>query len=313
MMKQLFIAILCLNAYVSLHAQGITLLYKNNLGWDNLLSWVQINAPSGQPPIQRVPTADDDVVISSSMSGISSVGFTADSSDPDFNIGGSSSNGTARCRSMHVSNTDISFYPVNFIDQGAYVNVYTANGGSVILDSGSNLNVGILELHGGDTVITDLQIINSTFGLLTDFTNYAEILMDVNSKARLVGSSYGGMSFGGGSLYAENSTINTDNFTLGDNSTDTILNSTVEDVGLCGCLSFLIGRNANFVSGNVTVTSLSTLSFCTSGSMLSGNVSSNSFNFLQEDPANPLPNIINGNLVVYENEALGFNGDVKIS
>ena len=318
MMKQLFVTILCLNVFACLHAQGITLLYKNGMGWDNPLSWIQINTPSGQTPIQRVPTADDDVIISSSMSGISSVSFGIDSFDPDFNIGGSSAGGPARCRSMHVSHTDVSFSPVNFIDQGATVNVYTSNGGSVILDSASNLNLGIFQLHGGDPAIADLQIINSTFGTLTDFTNYAEILMDINSKARLVGSTYGGMGFGGGSLYAENSTINTDGFTLGDNSTDTILNSTIEDVGLCGCLSFLIGRNANFVSANVTVTSNSNLDFCTSGSMLNGNVSSHSygggnFSFLQEDPANPLPNIINGNLVVSENEALGFNGDVKIS
>ncbi|MDN3655634.1 T9SS type A sorting domain-containing protein [Ferruginibacter paludis] len=317
-MKRLFVTIACLSIFASLHAQGITLLYKNNRGWNDSLSWIQINPPAGQMPIQRVPTENDDVVFSFSMSGISSVGFETDAANPGFNVGGSSPNGPSRCRSMHVSNTNISFYPVNFIDYGAIVNVYTSNGGFVILDSNTNLDKGIFELHGGNPAIADLQIINSNFGILTDFTDFADIYMDANSKARLVGSTYGGMSFGGGSLYAENSTINTDEFRLGDNSTDTILNSTIEDVGLCGCLTFLIGKNANFVSSNVTVKSNSNLSFGTSGSILNGNVSSLSygggyFSFLQEDPANPLPNIINGNLTVSENEALGFNGDVKIS
>jgi hypothetical protein len=316
-MKQLIIIIICLNVFASLHAQGITLLYKSDMGWDDPLSWIQINTPSGQTPIQRVPAPEDDVVISFSMSGISSVAFTTYDINPDFSVGASSSYGPARCRSMHLSNTNVSFYPQNYIDHGAGVDVYTSNGGFVILDSGSNVDVGVFQLHGGNPAIADLQIINSTFGTLTDYTDNADIYMDANSKARLVGCTYGGMFFGGGSLYAENSTINTDGFRLGDNSTDTILNSTIQDIGLCGCLSFLIGRNANFVSGNVTVTSNFTLGFGTSGSTFNGNVStvypSSGFTFLQEDPNNPLPTIINGNLAIPENESVGFNGDVKIS
>lgn len=317
-MKRLFVTIVCLHIFANLHAQGITLLYKNNRGWNDSLSWMQINAPQGQTPIQRSPTLLDDVVISQSLSGISSVTFKTDTDRPDFNVGGSGSGSLNQCRSMHISNTEVSFFPANYMDNGATVNVYTSSGGFVILDSNANLHSGIFQLHGGNPAIADLEVINSTFGVLTDFTNYAGIYMDANSKARLVGSTFGGMDFGGGSLYAENSTINTDGFKLGDNSTDTILNSTIEDVGLCGCLTFLIGKNANFVSSNVTVKSNSNLAFGTSGSILNGNVSTLSygggnFTFLQEDPANPLPNIINGNLTVSENEALGFNGDVKIS
>src|SRR5664279_1946568 len=141
-MKQLFITILCLNVCVCLHAQGVTLLYKTALGWDNPLSWIQINTPSGQTPIQRVPTADDDVVFSFSMSGISGVGFATDDANPDFNIGGSSPDGPSRCRSMHVSNTQISFDNPHFVDGAPAVNVYTSSGGFLIIDSGSNV------LHG---------------------------------------------------------------------------------------------------------------------------------------------------------------------
>ena len=115
-MKRLFVIMLCLNVYVCLQAQGITLLYKNDIGWDNPLSWIQINTPSGQTPIQRVPTADDDVVISFSMSGISSVGFGTDTANLDFNVGGNSPDGPSRCRSMHVSNTEISFDGPIFVD-----------------------------------------------------------------------------------------------------------------------------------------------------------------------------------------------------
>ena len=142
MIKRLFVTIICLNVCVCLHAQGITLLYENNSGWNNPLSWIQINTPSGQTPIQRMPTADDDVVISSSMSGISSVGFGTDDDTPpntDFNIGGDGPNGPSRCRSMHVSNTQISFDNASLIDAAPTVNVYTSNGGFVIIDSGSNM------------------------------------------------------------------------------------------------------------------------------------------------------------------------------
>ncbi|MEO7044795.1 MAG: T9SS type A sorting domain-containing protein [Ferruginibacter sp.] len=314
-MKHVLISVACLYVFTSLHAQGITLLYKNDMGWNDRLSWVQINTPSGQTPIQRVPTELDDVVVSNSLSGLPTVGFLTDIENSEFFIGSNNTTGY-RCKSMHISNTDVSFVPTNYI-RGASVDVYTSNGGFVILDSGSNISYGIFQLHGGNPLITDLQIINSTFGILTDYIDNTEIYMDVNSKARLVGSTYGGMFFGGGSLFAQNSTINTDGFTLGDNSTDTILNSTIQDVGLCGCLSFLIGRNANFVSSDVIVRSNSSLGLGTSGSTLNGNVSilhaGSGFAFLQEDSDNPLPTIINGNLLIPEIEALGFNGDVKIS
>ncbi len=323
-MKRLFVTILCLNVTVCLHAQGITLLYKNDMGWGNPLSWIQINTPSGQTPIQRVPTADDDVVISSSMSGISSVNFGTDDDTPpntDFNIGGDGPNGPSRCRSMHISNTQISFDNPSLVDGAPTVNIYTSSGGFVIIDSGSNMLHGHFGLHGGNPAITDLQILHSTYGVLFSHANWTGIGWDTGARLRFVGSKLGGYTFGGNAnanVFIDSSNIETNDFAIGDSTTATLTNSSVTNNGTNVYLTFFIGKNSNFVSASDTVFSYGPLDFTTSGSQLNGNVRACSIpaelNFLQEDPANPLPNIINGNLSLGElSTSIGISGDLKIS
>jgi len=322
-MKKVIVIILCLHLFGKVHSQGITLLYtggQGNLG--DTIDWIQINTPPGQTPIQRIPTADDDVVFNKTLSGISSVffSFRGDSA----NIGGGNS---PWCRSMHISNTYVEFINISYQDEGAFINVYTTNGGSVIIDSGSVIQKGIFHLYGGNPAITDLQVKHSKLGYSTTHnTNWVELNMDNNAKASFMGSSFEGDVFGsinkgsglyasGTSLYADSSTFSATIFTLGDHSADTILNSTINPDQNNYDLYFLIGRNSNFISANanILVTRYSTLNFTTSGSVFNGNVSSNYFNFLQEDPANPLPNIINGDVFMLENPSSGISGDVKIS
>ncbi len=269
-----------------------------------------------------MPTADDDVVISFSMSGISGVGFGTDDTNPDFNIGGSSPDGPSRCRSMHVSNTEISFDNPHFVDGAPTVNVYTSNGGFVIIDSGSNMLHGHFQLHGGNPAITDLQILHSTYGVLFSHAQWTSIGWDTGARLRLVGSKMGGNNFGGESsanIFIDSSNIETNNFSIGDNSTATLTNSTVTNNGTNAYLKFFIGKNSNFISAKDTVLTAIVLDFTTSGSQLNGNVGVSDgipgdFNFLQEDPANPLPNIINGNLSVGEiSSSIGISGDLRIS
>ena len=292
------------------------------MGWGNPLSWIQINTPSGQTPIQRVPTADDDVVISFSMSGISSVSLATDDANQDFNVGGNGPDGPGRCRSMHISNTQVSVDNPLYIDGAPTVNVYTSNGGFIIIDSGSNMLHGHFELHGGNPAITDLQILNSTYGVLFSHANWTGIGWDSGARLRLVGSKLGGNNFSGGAganIFIDSSNIETYYFAIGDNSTATLTNSTITNNLNNNYLTFFIGKNANFVSANDTVFSHSSLKFTTSGSQLNGNVSSEGdggggMDFVQEDPANPLPNIINGNLSTAElSSSMGISGDLKIS
>ena len=324
-MKRICLTVICMNACICLHAGGITLLYKNNLGWDNPASWIQINTPSGQTPIQRVPTPDDDVVISSSMSGIGSVDFGTDDETPpntDFNIGGDGPNGPSRCRSMHVSNTQISFDNASLIDAAPTVNVYTSNGGFVIIDSGSNMLHGVFLLHGGNPAITDLQILHSTYGILFSHASWTGISWDAGARLRLVGSKLGGGNFAGGpgaNIFIDSSNIETYGFIIGDSSTAKLINSTITNNINNNYLKFFVGKNSNFVSANDTVFTFSYLAFTTSGSQLNGNVGGlgaggGAFEFLQEDPANPLPNIINGDLATAElSSGMGISGDLKIS
>jgi hypothetical protein len=316
----MLIVIACLNICACVHAQGVTLLYKNNMGWNDPLSWIQINAPVGQTPIQRVPTELDDVVINSSLSGIFSAGFVCDNINTDFFVGSNNTVGY-RCKSMHISNTDLSFDNPIYIDGAPTINIYTSNGGYVIIDSGSNVHHGHFQLHGGNPAITDLQILHSTFGVLFSHANWSGLGWDAGARVRLVGSFLGGFAIGGysgGNVYADSCTFETNSFILGDNSTDTLLNSTVTNNGNNVYLKFLIGRNSNFVSANVKVLSYSMLVFTTSGSELNGDIGtlgwgSGGFDIVQEDPTNPLTNIINGNITAAEMETLTIDGDLKIS
>ncbi len=163
-MKRMFIAIACLNIFACLHAQGVTLLYKNNTGWDDRLSWVQINTPAGQTPIQRVPTELDNVIINSSLSGLLTVAFVVDTVGHSFFVGSDTTAGY-RCKSMHISNTTLYFDNPSNYNGAPTINIYTSNGGYLTIDSNSNVRHGYFKLHGGNPAITDLQILQSTYGL----------------------------------------------------------------------------------------------------------------------------------------------------
>lgn len=320
-MKKIFMIIVCLGLFSCLYPQGITLLYKNNSGWNNPLSWIQINTPVGQLPIQRVPTELDDVVISNSLSGISTIGFVSDNINYDFFVGSNNTSGY-RCKSMHISNTDVAFDNPSFVDGAPSIQIYTSNGGFVIIDSGSNVRHGFLVLHGGNPAVTDLKILHSTYGVLFSHASWSSLGWDPGGRAKLVGSTLAGYNIGGysgGNLYADSCTFETTAFILGDNSTDTLLNSTIKNDGNNVSFNFFIGRNANFVSANVSVEPVEGFNFTSSGSVLNGHVTTSSgyggggSYFLQEDPLHPLPNIINGDVRVAEVDAIGISGDLKIS
>src|SRR4051812_7016623 len=100
-MKQFLILILSLQFYGTIFSQGITLLYRGPTGWNDQNSWVQLNAPAGQQPISRVPTEFDDVVLNRSLPSDSVIRFPH-----DVVIGGGPG---SLCRSMHVSNMELSF------------------------------------------------------------------------------------------------------------------------------------------------------------------------------------------------------------
>ena len=211
-MKRALLIILFLNVLVSGYSQGITLLYTGHGtgAFSDSSSWIQLNVPAGQVPIQRAPTSIDDVVFSQSLSGVASIYFSVNLGD-SFSIGGGSS---SFCRSMHISNTFVSFdYPGSF-DGGATVNVYTSNGGYVILDSGSVLHHGVFHLYGGNPAIKDLQVIDSKFGDYTQHNaDWADLYLEDSGWASFTGSSFEGFNLqtkqngSTGGLYAQNSTF----------------------------------------------------------------------------------------------------------
>jgi hypothetical protein len=318
-MKQILLILFCFAVFANAHSQGITLLYtgQGEGGWIDPTSWTQVNVPSGQTPIQRVPTELDSVVFSSSLSGLSAININFNALD-SIVIGGTNTTTPYRCKSMHVSNTDLSLSAPN--PAVLLLNVYTSSGGYVLIDSGSNFRFGLFQLYGGNPGINDMDIENSTFGSLFSHNSWSTIQLSANAKARFEGSTLGGqtLGFGGGTLYANNCTFNASTFTLGDNSSDSILNSIIQNDEDDVSMVFHIGRNANFVSSNLNITCEAILDFYTSGSVLNGNVSilfddTNDLNFTQEDPKNPLPNIINGDLVMGGSSMTGISGDVKIS
>jgi hypothetical protein len=322
-MKQILLLILFFSVFTNSQSQGIELLYKGGgtSYWNDPVNWIQINTPSGQTPIQRIPTELDDVVFNSSLSGLTTVLMYLgnQSSFDSIEVGGSSVSGY-RCKSIHVSNTNLSLgdgTTPNVIQ----FNIYTANGGYVLIDSGSNFHYGHFQLHGGNSQVKDLEIVHSIFGSLFSQNDWSTVELFTNGKARFLGSTLGGYFFGsklGGELYAENCTFNTTSFVLGDNSSAIVLNCPIQNDPNNSYMNFHIGRNANFVSNNVNVSSFNFMDFYTSGSVLNGNVSVEhdngyAFNFTQEDTLNPLPNIINGNLVLGGTSTMGITGEVKIS
>lgn len=320
-MKQVIIFLLSLHFSGNIFSQGVTLLFKGPSGWNDPLSWIQINTPAGLTPIQRVPTELDDVVINKSLSGLSSAGFYSDNINTEFFVGSNNTTGY-RCRSMHISNTEVAFDNAIYVDGAPSINIYTSNGGFVIIDSGSNVRHGHFQLHGGNPAITDLKILNSTFGILFSHADWSSLEWGPNGRAKLVSSKLAGFNIGsysGGNIFADSCTFETTSFILGDNSTDTLLNSTITNDFNNVYFSFFIGRNANFVSENVSIEPVEGFNFTSSGSVLNGHVTTTSgyagggSNFLQEDPSNPLPNIINGDVRVAEVNTIGISGDLKIS
>src|SRR6476619_5344762 len=124
-MKQVIILILSLQFSGHIYSQGVTLLYRGPLGWDDQNSWIQMNPPAGQQPISSVPTEFDDVVFNKSLSGYSIFKF-----DHSVIIGGGAG---SLCRSMHVSNMELNFEEINNFDRAGDVSVYTDNGGFVLV------------------------------------------------------------------------------------------------------------------------------------------------------------------------------------
>jgi len=128
------------------HAQesatkGITLLWigGSSIYWNDSLNWVQINTTAGQAIVHKAPTELDDVVFSQAMSGLSSVGVNVSDSvanpQPIYPlVVGSIDTTGPRCRSLHISGTNLTLGPGG-LDMGISIDVFTANGGHVIIDS----------------------------------------------------------------------------------------------------------------------------------------------------------------------------------
>ena len=322
-MKQVMLIILCLYIFENASSQGITLLYtgEGSQSFGDALNWIQINVPPGQTPVQRPPTSIDDVVFSKARSGVSGIGFVVADT---LGIGGGSS---SFCRRMYVYGMDIEFRATDVDQSGADVRVYTSTGGGLVLDSGTILHSGQFRLHGGNSDVAGLDVRDSKFGQETQHNRVnAELYLEDNGKARFKRSSFAGFYFGsiknsegiyanGGGIYADSSTFNAGSFIMGDNSVDTFTNSSIIPNGINdGGVQFLIGRNSSFVSENDTIfVHYGTLIFTTSGSVFNGNITGWYFNFAQEDTTHPLPNIINGDVVITEDPAAGISGDLKIS
>jgi hypothetical protein len=312
-MKRIYTLILCV---ISLNgfSQSRTLLYTAN-------GWQQIHQSAGQTPDNRPPTSIDDVVISQSLSGLSFVTIESPGGEP-IKIGGDE---TSFCHSMHISNTTVRFHdPADLTgDYGASLNVYTSNGGHVLIDSGAVLDEGIFYLFGGNPHIKDLIVEDSKFGSsMRHNADYVDLFFEDSGWASFKRSSFRAfflttkLQGTTGGLYADSSTFSVSTFTLGDNTIDTFINSSINlDYSNHG-LNFTIGRNARFVSKNDTIilnNGTAGLNFISSGSVFNGNIITWYANFQQEDPAHPLPNIINGDIQLAEEPGAGISGDVKIS
>jgi len=301
------------------YAQGITLLYKGG-DWNDASSWIQLDAAVGDVPVQKVPIELDDVVFNKSLSGISSAYFYADQSIRGFTVGGSGTTGI-RCRSMHISNTEVYFEQPGAAGDAGTINVYTSSGGFVLIDSGSNVVHGLFDLHGGNPAITDLVIVDSKYGKLFTHAMWSSIEVGSIAKARFVNSELQGWFFGGngngGEFYADNCSFMTPGFRMAENSTDTVLNCNIFIGANFVSMNFSVGLNAHFISSNVNITS-AVLNFTTSGAQLNGNVTT-SFQYgdpgiiIGQDPAHPLPNIINGNLTIAGDDGVNIQGELKVS
>ena len=308
-----YIFILCVTSLNSF-SQSRTLLYTAN-------GWQQIHQPAGQAPDNRPPTWIDDVVINQSLSGLP---FVVIESVPGqaIKIGGDQ---TSFCRSMHISNTNVRFHDPADVedDYGASLYVYTSNGGHVLIDSGAVIEMGIFYLFGGNPDIKDLRVEDSKFGDdMIHNADYVDLIFQDSGWASFKRSSFRAfflttkLQGTTGGLYADSSTFSVSTFRLGENTIDTFINSSINLDYSNYNLDFAIGKNAHFVSKNDTIklnNGTGLLNFISSGSVFNGNIISWYINFQQEDPANPLPNIINGDILLTEEPGAGISGDVKIS
>ena len=305
----------------TIFSQSRTLLYTTD-------GWIQINVPTGQTPDNRPPTSIDDVIYSKSWSSLSAIYFTVNLGET-FKIGGDSS---SFCRRMYIRGMEVYFDYSTTQDYGAPVNIYSSNGGFLSLDSGAVLQHGQVHVFGVSLGLGGLQVRNSKFGYNTTHnTDWAGVRLEDGAKARFINSTFEGIYFGrgthgynvndsvvyatGGGLYSERSNFSASSFILADNSIDTFVNSAIRPMFNNHYLDFLIGKNSSFVSESDTI-DLSIpgqINFKSSGSVFHGNVKGWNINFGQEDPANPLPNIIDGNVLMYENPGSGISGDIKIS
>lgn len=315
-MKKAFLIILCLHFFGNAWSQGRTLLYTSG-------GWVQLDTPSGQTPDNSPPTSIDDVVFSKSRSGVSTMDFGANLGDT-FKIGGDKS---SYCRRMYIIGMEVYFDYSTTQDYGARVDIYSSNGGFLSLDSGAILQHGQVHVFGKSPGLGDLQVRDSKFGGYEQHnTDWADVFLEDSGKARFINSSFTGFNFEtiqkstgvyatGTGIYAERSTFATIGFILGDNSVDTFLNSSIGQANNIIGLNFLIGKNSSFISDSDTI-KLGIpcgFDFKTSGSVFRGDIEGWYINFGQEDPANPLPNIIDGNVLMSEEPGSGISGDVKIS
>jgi hypothetical protein len=311
--------------FANAYSQGITLLYTgaNGSSYSDSANWTQIDVPAGQSPEHRPPTYIDDVVFSKAMSGLTEISLSAIGTDT-FKIGGGDS--TSFCRRMYVRGLEFTFGYTSFdiFTYGRPVFVYTQNGGFLSLDSGTVLQHGIVHLFGGNSDVAGLRVTDSEFGTYAHYNaDWTEFALEDDGRALFKRSTFKGFYFGSpwngsgyakGSLSSDSSDFYVTNFILGDNSVDTFLNSSIRQLEVGDDLKFLIGKNAQFISENNTIVhGYGSLDFTTSGSVFKGNVTGWYFNFRQEDPANPLPNIIDGDVIMLENVSAGISGDVKVS
>lgn len=312
---------LLLFASVAAYSQGITLLYKGggSGGWNDASNWIQINAPAGQAPIQRVPTEFDHVIFSKSMSGLSSAGILVEKISDSITVGINRTSGI-RCRSMHIS--DMVFGVISNESNEYYPRVFvsTANGGYVLIDSNSTIGTAEFQLLGGNSNIYDLEIVNSSYGAIKAHNrDLGSIHIRKNSRAKMVNTVYGSFSFQADStseLYAENCSFNVNVFKIGASSKATILDCSITDYGASsGSLSFGIGPNVDFRSDAVKIEPFFFGDIYTSGSVLKTDINvirEGYLHFSQANPEKPLPNIIDGN-ISFETGQMKVKGDLKLS
>lgn len=320
-MKLTAILSLLLLVCVSAYSQGITLLYKGggSGGWNDASNWIQINAPVGQAPIQRVPTEFDHVIFSKSMSGLTGAVITVDKLSDSITVGINRPTGI-RCRSMRISNMGFGVFAKDFNQYYPQVLVSTENGGFVLIDSNSTIGAAELRLLGGISNIYDLEIVNSSYGAIkTHNWDLGSIHLGKNSRAKMVNTTYGSFFFQTDStseLYAENCSFNINRFKIGAGSKATILDCTFTDYGASsGSLSFGIGPNVDFRSDAVRIDPFFLGDIYTSGSVLKTDINvmrEGYLHFSQANPEKPLPNIIDGN-ISFETGQMKVKGDLKLS